>query len=279
MTPATSSTNPSPAALRAPLVMPTRLESILLVGRTVLLETIRRKEFYVLGIFSLLFIIGVLITRFVGIANASTASFLLNLGITFALAGAQILTLLTGARQVPNEIETRTLYPLLAKPVRRSDYLLGKWLATWGSGLVTLGVLFLLSWLPIPEMAPHSGALLVQMLLLQALGLALLAALSVFASLLMPQALSITMIAVWLISGDKFVSFVRAMASGKPAESTVRWVTAYLPNFADLNLATRYTDGIAALGAGQFLGLALYAAVLTTLILVASISVFDRRPL
>jgi Cu-processing system permease protein len=48
------------------------------------------------------------------------------LALTFV--GALVLTLSLAANRVPGEVEHRTVYNVLAKPVARSDYLIGTWL-------------------------------------------------------------------------------------------------------------------------------------------------------
>jgi ABC-type transport system involved in multi-copper enzyme maturation permease subunit len=41
------------------------------------------------------------------------------------------MAVVTAARQIPAECESRTIYPLLAKPVTRSQMMLGKFLGCW----------------------------------------------------------------------------------------------------------------------------------------------------
>ena len=81
---------------------------------------------------------------------------------------ATLLTLFLAARQIPDEIEHRTIYPLLARPLSRDVYILGKWVACTLVGLAVFAALFVLGWLPVPKMEPYSGALLGQVIALQA---------------------------------------------------------------------------------------------------------------
>lgn len=48
-----------------------------------------------------------------------------------------LLSIFVGAFMIPHEIESRTIYPILAKPVRRYEFLLGKYLGA----LIILGVI------------------------------------------------------------------------------------------------------------------------------------------
>jgi len=42
-----------------------------------------------------------------------------------------VITVSTAARQIPSEKESRTIFPLLAKPITRTEFLLGKFLGVW----------------------------------------------------------------------------------------------------------------------------------------------------
>ena len=96
------------------------------VVRACLLEAVRRREFYVLFLFMGLFVAGIVVASIVKVENAATATFLLNLGMTLAFGLAKLATLLAAARQVPDDTENGTIYPLLAKPLGRGEYLVGK---------------------------------------------------------------------------------------------------------------------------------------------------------
>ena len=197
---------------------------IALIAWGVYLETIRRKDFYVLAILVGIFALGVTIARFVGIENAATATFLLNLGITFAFLSATILTLLTSARHVPDEMEARTLYPLLAKPLTRFEYLTGKWIACTGVGVVSMLALFLVAYLPVPKKDDFDTLLLGQALLLKALSLGMLAALGILFSLFAPKPVTIVLLALLYAVGTTAGNFLKANVLGGPLEKPVAWI-------------------------------------------------------
>lgn len=254
--------------------------AIRLVGRGVLIETIRRKEFYVLMILMMIFVLGAAVASFVGIKQASVATFLLNLGATLAGMCAHILTGLTAARQIPNEIESRTLYPLLAKPIERAEYLLGKWLATGACGCIVWITLFTLAWLAVPRPpGTYSFPLLLQMISLQCLSLFLLSALGLWLSLLVPQGVNIVLLTLIVGFGGKAVNFISARYSGESMTGIVEWFLRYFPSFADLNTITRYTDGIGPIAATQFAGLLFAGAIFTAAALMAAAHTLERRPL
>ncbi|MBX3730919.1 MAG: hypothetical protein KF858_17215 [Candidatus Sumerlaeia bacterium] len=261
------------------LAPPSPLQAVALVGRGVWIELVRRKDLWVLSILMGVFLLGVLVVALVGIETPSTATFLLNLGLSLSVFSAHLLALLLAARQVPDDIENRTLYPLLAKPVGRTAYLLGKWAACSLSGMLVFAVLGGLAWVCTPRMEPVFAPMALQMIVLQAASISLLVAVGVLLSLVVPKGMNIVVCGLHLVFGAKLMSFVQMRLGDGLAGRAGEWVLGYLPNFSKLQLVTRTTDGIVALPAGEFLGLMLYAIVLTAAFLCGAVLVFERRPL
>ncbi len=256
-----------------------------LVTRAGLLETVRRKDFYVLVIFMALYLVGAVVTALVKVENPATATFLLNLGLTLAFGFSKLVALLCAARQLPDDVENRTIYPLLAKPVDRSTYVVGRFLSAFVSGALSLAVLFVLGWAPIFVLLPphlletFSGGALAQTLVLQVAGLAAVAAMGTLGSLFLPKIVTIVGVGLVVAQGDTLTGFLRARATGTPAETVVGWLTGYLPNFDLLDLTVLYTDGGAALGAASFLSRIGYGLILSLFFLAVSAWFFRRRAL
>ncbi len=99
------------------------------ISRVVILELIRRKDFYVL------FVLTALITLVMGAVNifndASLVRYLKEICLLLIWISSLVIAISTAARQVPAEKENRTIFPLLAKPVTRAQLLLGKFLGCW----------------------------------------------------------------------------------------------------------------------------------------------------
>jgi ABC-type transport system involved in multi-copper enzyme maturation permease subunit len=250
-----------------------------LLVRAGVIELLRRREFSVLLILMGLFGLGVLITRIVGIENAATATFLKNLGMSLAFALTQLLTVIHSARQFPDELETRTLHPLLAKPISRGQYLLGKWLASCVAGVVTLLSLFALAYFPVPELEEFSRLKLVQVLLLQVMAVGMAAALAQLASLLMPKALATAVVLLTLFGSGPILNLLRNYADGAGYGQVVRWVTSYIPSLQPMDLLLSYTNGLPAEGPAMFLLRLAYPVSFIFLSLVLSRVLLERRPL
>ena len=268
----------APAATGAPAPL-----RILL--RAGLIETVRRREFHVLLIFMAIYLCGIGVAAVVGVENAATATFLLNLGLELALGLSLLAAVLTGARQIPDDLENRTMYPLLAKPLGRGQYLVGRVLGAWLAGVLALAPLFLLGWAPVMLLVPTahvettSPALLVQMLVLQVAALGVAAALATLLSLWAPKGVVVVLMLLVVLQGDTLGSMAAAHLGEGLLGSSFHWLAGLLPNFDVLRLTTAYTDGSPPLGAVSFLLRVAYAAVFGCAATVAAAATFRGRPL
>jgi ABC-type transport system involved in multi-copper enzyme maturation permease subunit len=252
---------------------------ILIIGRGVFLEILRRRDLYVLIILSLLFVLGIGVVMLVGIENPATANFLLNLGMTLAWFFAHILTLISASRQLTGDMENKTLYPLLAKPLKRSDYFLGKWAAVSLCGIVSLFIFLILGWLPVPKLQSYSSLLFLQTILLYAVSLMLVSALAMFLSLLFPKGASVLLLTILVFAGNKILGFIRLRSLEHPWGKTLGWIISYIPDFSLFNLTTRYTDGIGPLSLWEFGCILFYGVLLIYLFLFWGIKILERRSL
>ena len=110
---------------------------VLAIAGVAIKEAYRRKDFYVL------FVITSLITLVMGSVTVfdqnNIARHLKEICLFLMWGSSLIIAITMTARQIPSERESRTLFPLLAKPVTRNQLLVGKFLGCWaasGAGLV-----------------------------------------------------------------------------------------------------------------------------------------------
>ncbi len=107
----------------------------------VIRELYRRKDFYVL------FILTALITVLLGSVNFFNEDrivrYLQEVVLLLIWISTLVMTITTAARQIPAELESRTLFPLLAKPVTRTTVMIGKFLGCWLASGVALAVFYL----------------------------------------------------------------------------------------------------------------------------------------
>lgn len=122
------------------------MNTIAVIARNTVSEALRRK---VLNAFAMVAVAVIALTFMFGQFTARQELTLIRgmgLGI-ITLAGIFITTILS-INLIPTEIERRTIYTILSKPVRRPEFLLGKWagaLGTIGINILLMSVLFIIA--------------------------------------------------------------------------------------------------------------------------------------
>jgi ABC-type transport system involved in multi-copper enzyme maturation permease subunit len=105
------------------------MRNICAIAKVVLLEMYRRKEFYVLFILT---VVICLIMLCINIFNdKQIIRYLKEMCLLLIWISSLIIAITMTARQIPAEKEQRTLLPLLAKPLSRTQLILGKFLGCW----------------------------------------------------------------------------------------------------------------------------------------------------
>src|SRR5467141_1425746 len=95
------------------------------IARNAFREAVRDRVLYNLVVFVLLLITGAI---FLGeISAGQEAKIIVDLGLSATLLFGTFIAILVGVGLVYKEIERRTLYAILSKPVGRGEFLLGKY--------------------------------------------------------------------------------------------------------------------------------------------------------
>ena len=113
----------------------------LALASVVVRELSRRKDFYVL--FVLTAVITLIMASATFFNDESIVRYLKEICLLLIWISALVIAVTTAARQIPNERESRTIFPLLAKPVTRWDVVLGKFLGCWFAVGLALVVFYL----------------------------------------------------------------------------------------------------------------------------------------
>lgn len=100
------------------------MRSVWLISRTVLLEAIRRKEIYAIILVSLLLLAGIFSIDFFQIQGLM--KFYREVALKIMSMATALTVIVLASRQLPREFENKTIYPLMAKPLRRTSFLSGK---------------------------------------------------------------------------------------------------------------------------------------------------------
>lgn len=116
------------------------MSTIFALSSIVIKELYRRKDFYVL------FVLTAVLTVAAGSVNffneSKIVAYIKDLCLLMIWVSALVIAIATTARQIPAERESRTIFPLLAKPISRWDLIVGKFLGCWAACGLTLLVFY-----------------------------------------------------------------------------------------------------------------------------------------
>jgi Cu-processing system permease protein len=252
------------------------------IALVVILEMIRRKDFYVLFVFT------ALITLAMGSVNifndANVVRYLKELCLLLIWVASLVIAISTAARQIPAEKENRTLFPLLAKPVTRAQLLLGKFLGCWIACGLAL-VVFYLFFGAVAASREHTWPLAhyFQAIVLHWAALAIVIALTLLGSIVF-SAVSVTVTVVFiLVTGILYVGghldkvALRAGGLSGTVLYAIYFVIPHLEFFANVRDLIIHDWPLVPWGV---CGLALlYASVYTAIFLLGAWLLFRRRAL
>jgi len=244
-------------------------------------EAVRDRVLYNLVFFALLMMGAAILVGQVSIGINRLV--IVNLGLSAISVIGLVMAVFIGVGLIHKEIEKRTLYSLLARPVRRWEFLVGKYgglLLTLvvNTSFMTVGLAAALYYVGRPFVRSDVTVLVAIYFIL--LELALVTAIALFFSCFSSPMLS-TLFTLAIFVTGLFASDIRdfgALTNDRAMEAFTRALYYLVPNFHNFN-------AIAAAGHGDRIPLALvgentlYAAVYATVVLVAGSVVFARRNL
>jgi ABC-type transport system involved in multi-copper enzyme maturation permease subunit len=244
-------------------------------------EAVRDRVLYNLVFFALLMMAAAILVGQVSIGIEEIV--IVSLGLSAISVIGLLIAIFIGVGLVYKEMDKRTLYALLAKPVRRWEFLLGK----FGGLVLTLAVntaamsagLFLVMWYVKHTLAREDSAVLVAVYFIL-LKLALVVALAMLFSCFTTPLLSILFTAGLYISGQ-FVQEMRTFHSLTPKpvlEAITRWLSYLLPNFQNFDVMGSAVHE-RAIPAALILENTIYTVVYCAIVLLTAAAVFSRRNL
>jgi ABC-type transport system involved in multi-copper enzyme maturation permease subunit len=120
------------------------MNKILAIGRNTFREAIRDKILYAILIFALLMLFVALAFGELSGADSKVGSKVTkDLGMTFISLFGVLIAIFTGVSLVHKEIDKRTLYTVISKPIRRYQFIVGKYLGMLYTALAQIIVLSL----------------------------------------------------------------------------------------------------------------------------------------
>jgi Cu-processing system permease protein len=244
-------------------------------------EAVRDRVLYNLVFFALLMMVAAIVVGQISIAIDQTV--IVSLGLSAISVIGLLISIFIGVALVSKEMDKRTLYALLAKPVRRWEFLVGKFgglVLTLAVNTAAMALGLLLVMIYVKHSLERSDAVVLVAVYFILLKLALLVALALLFSCFTTPLLAI-LFTVGLYIVGLYVQELRNLPVEvmSPAMAAfTKWLSYLLPNFENFNVMAMAAHG-RAVPAALILQNTLYAVVYCTIVLTAATAVFSRRNL
>jgi ABC-type transport system involved in multi-copper enzyme maturation permease subunit len=265
------------------------VKAIAWIAVNVFRESIRDKVLYNLVFFALLMIGASLLIG--QLTAGQDVKIIKDLGLAATSVFGLFIAVFIGIGLVSKEVEKRSIYSLLSKPIARYQLVLGKYFGLVLTLAVNLAIMMAAVYAVLAYMAWHSGPSAAQAWEVPAVDPALLKAfvltfaelsivtaiallLSTFSTPLLSAALTFGLFVVGRFSGDlrNFNSVVQSRATAWVTE-TLYWI---LPNLAPFDVRSQVVHA-QPVSAGYLVMTLAYALVYVTALLVPATLIFSRR--
>lgn len=257
--------------------------AIVALAHTTIREAVRSRILYVLALFALGLIL------FSSVLSDLTLGYQIRIVTDVSLSAVSmtgtVIAILLGVGSVAREIEKRTYYPVLAKPVSRSAFVLGKWAGVVATTWLIAAIMFAFATVMIAYYT-HEGRFQYGLepyattILLTMIRLAVIAAIAVSASTFAGTTVATMATVVVVIAG--YFSFEARwflQRSESPVSKAIGEAVYYaLPDLAALDALPRLVH-VDPLGLSDLLGPGAYAIGWATVLLSVACAFFSRRDL
>lgn len=244
-------------------------------------EAVRDRVLYNLVFFALLMIVSAI---FVGEISIGVEEMVIkSLGLSAISVIGLLIAVFIGVGLVSKEMDKRTLYALLAKPVRRWEFLLGKFgglLLTLAVNTLAMAVGLFAALLYVKRHLESFDVVLLVAIYFILLKLMLVVALALLFSCYSTQLLAILYTTAFYVAG-LFVEDMRTFHSattGAEPSALMRVLSYLLPNFENFNVMAAAAHGRAIPGT-LILQNTAYAGIYCAIVLLIAVAVFSKRNL
>jgi ABC-type transport system involved in multi-copper enzyme maturation permease subunit len=257
----------------------TSIGQTLAIARNAFREAVRDRVLYNLVLFVLLLIAGAI---FLGELSAGQeAKIIVDLGLSAMLLFGAFIAIFVGVGLVYKEIERRTLYAILSKPIGRGQFLLGKYLGlcltllinvlVMGIGLSLALIFVRRGWNPLAlQIWPAIFLIYFELMIITAVAL-------LFSSFSSPALSALLTFFVFII-GHFSADLKNLATTGNSVAARMLFRALYylLPNLANFGLITPAAHGVTP-NASDFALATVYMFVYVGVLLAAATVIFSRR--
>ncbi|MBN1353815.1 MAG: ABC transporter permease subunit [Candidatus Omnitrophica bacterium] len=256
------------------------MTKVFIIAKHTFKELVRKKDFYVL----LFLFLGVALflynETFFGIEDISR--YLKDVGLSLIVLFSVVISITFAAKQIPQEIESRTIYPLLAKPISRTQLILGKFFGGLLISVISFTSFYILYLVLIFTKGEGAGIMLVlQTYFLTVLLLCLISAFTVLFSLLFTVSANITLVLLLYFFIYWYNGFLKniLLNSGQKISTVYAFLYYILPHFEFYDMRVRLVHEWDALGGWVVLSIFLYTVIYIFLMIWAACALFKRKNL
>lgn len=240
-------------------------------------ESVRERVLYNLVFFAILMTLSGLLMGEMSIRQDE--KIIKDLGLASVEVFGILIALFVGVSLVSKEIERRSLYPLLAKPLARGEFLVGRFVGLALTLLVNVSLMALGMLLTLTLTSGPPDPMLLVAVYATYLSLLVIVAVAVlFSSLASTTTAAIATFCV--VVAGRYSDVIRGMTDVLPGAPRLLIDVLYygLPNFRNFDLKDRVVYG-GTVAAGDLVLLTLYAALYVSLALGLALLAFRRRDL
>lgn len=239
-------------------------------------EAVRNKLLYTLLFFAILLIAsGMLLST---LSYVERERILQDIGMAAIRVFAVAIAIFVGVGLIHKEVDRRTVYTILSKPLSRTEFLLGKYVGLVLTIWLQIGIMVAaFAGVSLSVGAPLTGAHAAAFLL-TGVELALVVAIAtLFSAFTTPMLASLFSTSLWIVG--HLTRELRDLGASAELES-VRQVTALLhrvlPDLESFNLTLEAAHGLPVAASDVWLPV-LYAAGYVSILLLGAVAIFERR--
>jgi ABC-type transport system involved in multi-copper enzyme maturation permease subunit len=254
------------------------LSSVMAIATTTVREAIRNRLLYTLLLFALLLIAaGILLSS---LSYVERERILQDVGFAAIRLFGVAIAIFVGVGLIHKEVERRTVYTILSKPLSRAEFLLGKFaglvLTIWMQMAVMIAAFIAVSWLVgAPLSATHAAAFLlisVELVVMTAVA-------TLFSAFTTPMLASFFSGGIWIAGNlTRDLRDLGANAELETVRVLTQWLYRILPDLDSFNLTIEAAHGLPIAASDVWLAV-VYGCAYAALVLVLGVAVFERRDL
>jgi ABC-type transport system involved in multi-copper enzyme maturation permease subunit len=239
-------------------------------------ESIRDKVLVTLIVFAILVMGSAKVIQ--PLSLGEEAKVIKDLGLSAITIFCVLISILVGGRIVYKEVEKRTIYIMLSKPVRRWEFILGKYAGLMGVLLASVVVMTVAFYAIMLFLGLGANPYLLLSVLLTYFELAVLTAIAVlFSTFATPITGAVFTFAVYFVGHlTRDLKLLASMSPSVVVKVVCQLLYYLLPNLSNFNIRSEVVYNVP-LDPGAIVLSVLYALVYTATLLLISVAIFNRK--